>query len=72
MHFGDKMYHITKCSMEPMTNSFTLGVEWSWFSSGKKFYQKRFSDCLEHDDKYLRGNKLMTGYIFSADVLLTA
>jgi len=39
---------------------------------GKKFYQKRFSDCLEHGDKYLKGNKLMTGYIFSADISLTA
>jgi len=29
---------------------------------GKKFYQKRFSDYLEHGDKFLRGNSLMSGY----------
>jgi hypothetical protein len=39
---------------------------------GKKFYQKRFSDCLEHGDKFLRGNRLMSDYIFSADISLTA
>jgi hypothetical protein len=39
-------------------------VECSWLFLVKK----RFSDCLEHGDRFSKGNRLIGGYVFLANV----
>jgi hypothetical protein len=52
--------------MEPLTDSSTLRVDGMQLA----FYGgEETSDCLEHGDKlFLKGNRLMSGYIFLANV----
>jgi hypothetical protein len=47
--------------MEPLTNSSTLRVDGMQLGEWT-------SDCLEHGDRFLKGNRLMSGYVFLADV----
>ena len=42
IHLGEKIYHISKCSMKPLLNSVTLGVEYSWLFVVKNSIRKGF------------------------------